>query len=224
MKHGSVFLILLTLSLISCSSGPQQQQQANATASPELTGTYVFYRKAGDGTAPQKNPVAADVKVVEGTIKGLIVQKSAVKQGPSEKDPTKTVYSGSYSLINGSEVGAIDEEGVHKQGTTIVLISVTQEGTTFDDTEVLQLAMDMPEGAFFGTRTKEGGTIFRIGGSGKPTTSPDTLLGEFRIDPATRKGRLIHAVEVTSDTELVTIPVKNFIAFKPQADTEAKKP
>jgi hypothetical protein len=183
----------------------------------------VFYRKTADGTSPKKNATSADVQVVEGLITGLIVQKAPVKEAPSEKDPTKTMYSGSYSLINGGEIDAIDEEGVHKQGRTIVLISVTQEGTPFDDSDVLQTAVNMPEGAFFGAYTKAGGSVFRVGGTGKPTTSTDTLLGEFRVDPGTKNGRLLPAVEVKSDTGPVTIPAKNFIAFKQKGSAEEKK-
>ncbi len=115
---------------------------------------------------------------------------------------------------------------MHKDGSTIVLLSVSQEGTPFDDIEVLQTGVDMPEGAFFGAFTKAGGSIIRIGGSGKPTSSTDMLLGEFRVDPGTRKGRIIPALEITTDAGPVTIPVKNFITFKakPEEPKQVKKP
>lgn len=222
MKHLFVFFVLLALMMVSCSK--PSQQQSTASGAPEVTGTYVFYRKNSAGPAVTRSSFGADVKVVEGTVSGLIIQKSPVKQAPSDKDPTKTMYSGSYVLINGKEIGAIDEQGVHKDGTAIVLLSVTQEGAPLDDIEILQLGANMPEGAFMFARTKQGGTVFRVGGTGKPTTSADTVLGEFRIDPKTKQGNLIPAVEVTSDSGPVTIPVKNLIAFKAQPPAPEKKP
>lgn len=225
MKHGSVFLILLLLVFVSCTSPQQQATQPTPSPepSPELSGTYIFQRRPDNGSSP-KAPQSGDIKIVEGNISGLIVQKGPVKQGPSEKDPTKTLYTGSYSLINGGEISAIDKDGVHKDGRTLLLVSISQPDTPFDDTEVLQIAMDMPEGAFFGSFTKAGGTVIRIGGTGKQTASTDALLGEFRVDPETKKGRIIPAVEIKSDAGPITIPVKNFVAFKEKPNPEEKKP
>jgi hypothetical protein len=42
-------------------------------------------------------------QVIEGTIKGLVVQREKVEKSPSKDNPSKAVYSARYSLTNGED-------------------------------------------------------------------------------------------------------------------------
>lgn len=229
MKKKVLFaaMTLFCVALFSC-GGRQSGEQSSgkpATGAPggQPTPTpsqdiYSFRRKGSSGPAANSKPPEG-IKQVEGNIKGLIVQKGAVKESQSKDSPPKTSYTVSYELTNGSEIAAIDEEGVHQDSDSILFLNVSQEGTAPDDNEVLEAGMNISDQGMMPilmARTPGGGLVVRVAGKSKlkQRTNTDALIGEYRLDPQTKKGRIIPALEVTTDGGIVTIPVQNIPKFK----------
>ena len=87
--------------------------------------------------------------VYDGKISGLIVLKGRYKEEPSDKDASKTKYSARYVVINGTDITAVDESGVHQAGNRAVgIMAVSQDDAPLDDFDVLRAGLDMPEGPF----------------------------------------------------------------------------
>ena len=227
--------MLVTLLLLSCgkrSEGPAPSSQPTSPVEKAATGKEgtVCFRRTTDTNDRSPAKATQCLSAIEGVIKGLIVQKSEVKESPSKEDPSRKVYVGTYHLTNGNEITAIDSEGLHKESGQAVFITVSQKDTPFDDTDVLQAGMGQPDTPGFPGSpvhlafTSAGGEVVRIGGrtKSKLSRSADLLLGEYRVDPETRKGRLIATVEVSHNNETTIIPVSDFVRFKP-ALGEAKK-
>lgn len=199
-------------------SDPQQSAAQTPNAIEEV---YAFRRKGTAARTASNNPVEG-IKLVEGNINGLIVLKGEVKESQSKDNPSKMAYTVSYELINGSEIAAIDQEGVHQDSDKIVFLNVSQEGTPPDDNEVLETGMNISEQAMMPVlmaRTPAGGLVVRISGrsKSKQRTTTDALLGEYRVDPQTKKGRIMPALEVNTAGGMVTIPVQNIPKFKEKA-------
>jgi len=199
--------------------GPAAAATAPSGAEPTpkaKQGNYCFRRK-GNSARGASNKALEGVKLVEGNIRGLIVQKGDVKESQSKDNPSKKSYTVTYQLTNGSEISAIDEAGVHLDSDKILSVIVTQEGALPDD-EVL--GMSLSEGAMalpvFMARTSAGGLVVRINGKAKTRrrTSAAALLGEYRLDPVAMKPRVIPHLEVSTLSGTVTIPVQDMVTFR----------
>jgi WD40 repeat protein len=155
-------------------------------------------------------------QVVNGEIQGLIVQRENIS---ASREGGKITYSAKYQLVNGSEVSAIDEGGVHWTTNKVSFFSVSQEDTPLDDVDVLETGMNTPPGSIFGGYTKAGGLVVAIGGRTleEGGTCSDKLLGEFRINPLTKKGQIIPALELATANGTVKISVIEIVAFKKTA-------
>lgn len=180
--------------------------------------TYSFRRK-GNSTPAAADKALDGIKLVEGLIKGLIVQKGEVTESQSKDNPPKKTYTVSYELTNGNEIAAIDAEGVHQDSDKVLFLNVSQEDTPPDDNEVLETGMNISEQSFtpvLMARTPAGGLVVRISGKAKATqrTNANVLLGEYRLDPDTKKARLVPALDVNTAGGVVTIPVQNILKFK----------
>lgn len=169
---------------------------------------YAFRQNPPAQAAPLNMP--AGVTVIEGQVKGLIVQKQ------DTSDPAQRVFKGWYYLTKGEEVAAIDADGVHKTVPIVDDVGVRQERKPLDDLEILRLATKMPEASSSGRRTKAGGIVMRARTTSLmgPVTNALPLLGEFRIDPKTGQAELIPAIEVATANGVVNIPLAKLIKFK----------
>lgn len=206
---------------------PRRAGQARQAAAPrpaEPQELYRFRQKSNSESKASDAAVQPGIVLIEGEIKGLIVQKGKLEQSPSEKNSAVMSYTVSYYLSNGNEIAAIDEAGIHRVGNRMAMLVVSQDGTPPDDVDALQSGMAMPDGMMLGF-TSAGGTIFRVGGRTAKETDAHTLLGEFRVDPQTRKGRVIPALEINTEKGMVTIPVKRLVKFiEPVEETKPAKP
>jgi hypothetical protein len=150
-------------------------------------------------------------QTVEGKLKDLIVQKSSVKES---REGAKAKYTASYYLTNGGDITSIDENGGHKMGGLFAILSVSQKGELLNDTDVIQTAMNMPQGSIFGY-TKAGGQVVRLGGlsSSEQNVETSALLGTFRVDPQTGKGMIVPYIELLNEKGTVKLLVKDIIGF-----------
>lgn len=157
-----------------------------------------------------------DGSVIDGTVKGLIIQKGDVEKSQSEDDPTKPVYSALYRLTNGKEITLIDEQGVHKKGKMIVFIRVIQKDAPPDDLEVVETGISAGEGGVSMFHTKAGGTGARVSGlsSRSDHVNTEELLGSLLIDPVTKKYQIIPAIEILTNKETIKVPIKDIVEFK----------
>jgi hypothetical protein len=221
------FLVFLWGCTKSESPSPQKGQQVKAQGAEQTSNAkqeiYCFRRK-GKAARGANNKALEGIKLLEGNITGLIVQKGEIKESQSKDNPSKKSYAVSYELTNGSEIAAIDEEGVHQDGDKILSLTVSQEGTPPDDNEVLESGMNVSEQAMMPpiimVRTPAGGMVVRISGKSetRQRTSANVLLGEYRLDPETKKARIIPALEVKTVSGVITIPVQNILTFKQKAN------
>ena len=166
-----------------------------------------------------------DGQIVEGKITGLVVQKDEVKEAPSEKDPAQKSYTVSYDLTNGSDITAIDEEGVHQEGRLVAFLVATQGGSPPDDAEVVKTGVELPAGALSLGHLKGDGTVIRAGGQSrdKRRVKSGQLIGQYRVDPASKKGALDPTLEVATAGGAVRIPVEEIVSFKPKPEAATKK-
>ena len=212
-------------------AGPAAVDNAGRAAAVQPASTpeaaYVFRRKPApaDGAGAE----VAGAKLVEGKILGLIVQKGELKESVSEKDPSKKSYTVSYYLTNGDKIAAIDEAGVHKETDEVLFINVAQDGTPPEDDDAVQTGMgqaDAPGMPVMMAFTAGGGTAIRMSGRSKSKRSTDAnaLLGEYRLDPGTNKGKIYPEVKVETEGGPVTVPVGSFIKFRKQPEAATPPP
>lgn len=226
-RYIRIAIILVCCILSSCGirQGGEQSVTKQAASpqpgagTPNATHETYWFRRKGKSAPGATDKTLGGTRLVEGLIKGLIVQKGDVTESQSKDNPTKKTYTVSYELTNGDEISAIDEQGVHQDSDKILFLNVSQEDTPPDDKEVLETGMNISEQAFaplLMARTPAGGLVVRITGKSKAKqrTTADVVLGEYRLDPETKKGRLITALEVNTDGGVVTIPVQNILKFK----------
>lgn len=172
-------------------------------------------------------------QVVEGEISGVIVQKELKK--------TNEGHSARYYPINGADIEAIDEGGVHLiKGSPSVMYEVGPTDKLPSDIEVLQLAMS--EGPMredpLGVRTDRatGVTVkairenevdiksffskslnaysgFTIKHAGERSISRGALLSTARMEKAEMVS-LNPALQIKTDKGVVTVPLGEIIGFK----------
>jgi predicted porin len=166
-----------------------------------------------------------DGQIVEGKIVGLVVQKDEAKEASSEKHPGQKSYTVSYDLTNGSDITAIDEEGVHQEGRLVAFLVASQEGSPPDDADAVKTGVELPAGAFSLGQLKGDGTVIRAGGQSrdKRRVKSNRLVGQYRVDPATKKGTLEPSLEVATAGGTVKIPVEEIVGFKPKPEAGTKK-
>ncbi|HLG15347.1 MAG TPA: hypothetical protein VJH03_12710 [Blastocatellia bacterium] len=142
--------------------------------------------------------LAASVKkkngeVVEGKIQARIVQRQA-KEG-----------SVSYVIRKGSDITAIDEQGVHfKKGSKVDDLTIFMEGKSATEIEALG---------------GKGGFVLHITGETKEAaTDSNPLLGEYRGDASRKeiKGVIFSVINIQTKTGIVTIPVEEIVEFAKQ--------
>lgn len=154
--------------------------------------------------------VAATIKdksgaVHEGKIHGTIVLKADERETQSEQDPSKTVYWASYTVINGSDIAAIDAKGIHLgSGQPVGRFDVKQEDAPLDDADVVRTSVKIPPGPFGAATTKAAGTVTRVEYHGK-SPSRDTVVGEYRADG--EKSEVRHVIEIETAKGVVKVPV-----------------
>ncbi len=105
---------------------PQSEFTEKAKEKMAKLRNYYFKRKGYSGAnlyEAQKN----GNKLIEGIINGLVVQKGETKVSKAESDTSKLSYNVSYILINGKDILAINEEGLHKKSEAVIILNVSQE-------------------------------------------------------------------------------------------------
>ena len=187
---------------------------------------------AGAATIKKK-----DGTTVEGKVLGQVIQKGELEESPSEKHPDKKKYLVSYVITDGSEVAGIDEDGVRQDGRLIVIFVAAQEGSPPEDADVIETGFNPPgaggpveeichpEFGLCGPPLKGGGAVLRVRLPlrGRHRVHSEQLVGQYRQDPATKKGRLEANIEVQTAAGTVKVPVVQIVAFKPKPAGEGSK-
>ena len=153
-----------------------------------------------------------DGKIINGQIRGMIVQKGEVKL---EKSNEGNIYIVSYDMSNGEDIEAIDEEGVRR--SHIWLVTVSAVGGLPDDLEVFKPGDKTGIGA---NRVSAKGLkydVFAFDTSPR-VPSKEKLLGEFRQENG--KDVVLPALHVTTKEGVVDIPISDIVTFK----SDVKKP
>ncbi len=149
-----------------------------------------------------------DGKIIQGQIRGMIVQKDEIKL---EKSAEGTIHTVGYLMSNGEDIDAIDEEGVHR--SHIWLITVSAVGGLPTDIEVFKPGAKT---GLMANRVSAKGLkydVFAFDFSPR-VPSKEKLLGEFRSDKG--KDVAIPALHVTTNEGAVVIRVADIVAFKPE--------
>ena len=219
-RYLTLTILLAHVSFVSCS--PRSDSSPTATSSPnqspqtpqeELS---VFRLETGSAPVESTTPQSDKFKVVEGSIKGILVQKKKVLDGPSKDNPMKKMYSAYYFLTRGNQIAAINEEGVHPTNSDSEMLAVNQENKPLDDNDVVETGLRIPEGRSLNHRTSGGGVIMRTvtpSFSG-PVANTVPLIGEFRTDPKSKKGRVFPNIEIYTKNGVVSIPIEKLARFK----------
>jgi len=153
--------------------------------------------------------------VHEGKVNGLIVLKGDERETLSEQDPSKTVYWASYTVLNGSDLAAIDAKGVHLgSGQPVGRFDVMQEDAPLDDADVVRTGLRIPPGPFGTGTTKAAGTVSRVEDRTGPGPRRDTILGEFRTEGD--KVELRPAIEIETAQGIVKVPVEDLSPLAPE--------
>jgi hypothetical protein len=141
--------------------------------------------------------------VHEGKIQGVIVLKGNERETTSEADPSKTVYAATYTVLNGADITAIDEKGVHGTGKPVGVLDVTQEGDTLDDLDIVRTGLKIKPGPSAFASTKKAGTITRVDHRAPSSPAPDAIIGDFRE----AGGELRPTLEIETAKGIVKVPV-----------------
>ena len=148
--------------------------------------------------------------VHEGKVHGLIVLKGDDRETQSEQDPSKTVYWASYTVLNGSDVAAIDAKGVRLgSGQPVGRFDVKQEDAPLDDVDVVRTSLKIPPGPFGAGTTKAAGTVTRVADRAGQGPRRDTVLGEFRAEGDKAELRLV--IEIETAQGVVKVPVADLL-------------
>ncbi len=155
--------------------------------------------------------------VHEGRITGLIVLKGQNKESQSEKNPGKTTYTASYAVINGSDITAIDEQGVHQTGGRAVgMMVASQDGAPLEDLDTVHTGINLTPGPFSIGYTKAGGSVIRVGGrSGQAVITRDQVLGEYRENREKKDAEIRPVLEIETAVGIVKVPVAELAELKP---------
>lgn len=151
-----------------------------------------------------------DGKVIDGTIKGLVVQKG--------KHATENTVI--YSVMKGEYVESIDERGVNlKPGSSFLYVVTRQkEIANYDESEAEIVGVLI---GFFEGMREDSGLVARIGVGGgvvgsyveaKELNAKDVLLGTHGVEQ--KKHKIIPSVEIVTTAGSVSIPVADIVAFK----------
>ena len=157
-----------------------------------------------------------DGSVVEGTISGLIVQKGQVEEGAG--DGGKKTFTASYKLINGGDIAAIDEDGVHRKGNTFAFATVTEKAAPLDDFVALETVANLARGQWM-AYTATGGQVVALGGTtaGSGGADPTPVLGEYRKAGPGGKAQLLRSLEITTPQGTVSVSIADVVPFRPKA-------
>jgi hypothetical protein len=128
--------------------------------------------------------------VLEGKLEGMIVQREG-------KESSVT-----YSIRKGSDVVAIDEQGVtFKKGSKVDMLMLYMEGKSAEEIESLG---------------GKGGQFVRMSGnSDKEVKVSVPLLGEYKgnLNDNEIKGAVIGSIRIKTKTGIITIPVDEIVEF-----------
>lgn len=166
---------------------------------PGLIAALLFSVSASAATLKLKSGV-----VHEGKIHGLIVLKGNAGEAPWEADPSKNTYTATYTIINGADLTAIDEKGIHA-AKAAGIFDVTQNGDPLEDLDIVRTALKIQGGSPYGT-TKAAGTVTRVD---RPLANPtrDGVLGEYRPE----KPELLPTIEIETAKGVVKVPVAEIV-------------
>ena len=152
--------------------------------------------------------------VHEGNVLGRVVLKGKEKETPSDADPSKTVYTATYTVINGADLTAIDEKGI-RGGRPVAVMAVTQEDAPLDDLDIVRSGLRIKPGPFAAGSTKAAGSIALVGGQAEQATaSRDAVLGEYREE--NDKAELRPAIEIETASGVVKVPVADLVPLAPE--------
>ena len=224
-----ITLFLLVGPLSACSKRSDSPTGSSAPAKEEANGkeASVAFHNPDLPNAEVHLAQTSRVRIVEGKILGLIVQKETVLDGESKGKSSRKAYSARYWVTKGEEVAAFDGDGLHKAGSADEMVSVHQQNAPLDDAEVVQVALAIPETELLNPRqnltlkhrTKAGGTVLRtrVTSFFGPVTTPFPLLGEFREDETTKKPALIPAIRISTANGVITVPIEKMNASLPSS-------
>jgi TonB family protein len=157
----------------------------------------------------------ADGQTFRGVIQGRIVMKQPLAKG-------RTLYF----LWYGKDIDEIDGHGVHVRKDVATISGIADyEGRALGDVEVVEtIARNQPSGANAIARLPNGKEmlIVRLVAPQADVASWN-LLGEFRIDPRSGKGRLIPAIEIVTSTGIVAVPLAEIKGLAHTASGEAAR-
>ena len=173
-----------------------------------------------------------DGQIVEGVIKGVIVQRETSK--------TNEGYFAKYYPLNGKDIDAVDEDGLHlTKGSPSIVYEVGPEKKLPADVEILQMAMtdingDYPIGvrvnpdtgvtvihvgggefdvkSFFANSINDY-TVFKIKRGPDRAISPGQLLSTVRMEKGKMTG-INPVLEVNTSQGAVVIPLNQIVDFK----------
>jgi ligand-binding sensor domain-containing protein len=165
---------------------------------------------------PQAWVTKKDGSVIWGQPQGLVVLKSEAEKS---KDGTKTMYSVVYYLINGGDIAGIDGVGVSTlEGRTIGTLVAMQDNRPPNDVDVLVGMERKKDERMF--RSPSGALCVAAGKEFEGEAINAKLIGEFRHEG--KQGRMLSAIQVVTDKGVISLPVKDVVAFRKIRQSEKR--
>lgn len=154
-------------------------------------------------------------EVVKGQINGIVVQG---KSGPVSTG-SKTGYGALYYAGKGTDIEAIDEEGVHyKSSAKVGYVNIGQKGP-INDSEAARVAVEDSFTAMFDYSGNNGMASVNFGSSfGSSASTKLPVLGEYRKDGDGKTGKIIPVLEVSTAKGTTSVPIEEIVAFKVAAE------
>lgn len=208
-------LALCLFILTSCSKpGKINQNQSSSAADTTAKKIYYFVRKVKGKLTPLQPDLGEykDAERVEGEISGPIVRKS---EGPREKTKEgKYIYT--LMVTDGKDIEMIDGNGMYEAvGTRIIVFVANLDKSDLDDLDFLRTGMASKADVATDLRLPSGDKMNRfVFKTTKQAPGTLKLAGEFRTE---NNGQLAPALQVNTDSGVVTIPVDQLIPFKKKA-------
>ena len=208
-RSAVIGVLLVTASTVSAADPDPAASTPTAAASQSAETTEVSQRSSSVTQVRKK-----DGQVVEGTIQGVIVQRSV----ETTSEDAKIVYRNIYHIWTGKNISLIGEKGVEvNQGSPMLVAFATSRDKPIKDPEivkgVLALLSESKKGIALSAVKVPSGAEVVIAGSvvGKNSPVAAKLIGSVRGSGETM---LRPDLTMLTETGPITVPLTEVIDFK----------